>query len=201
MLLRSGLSRRVDSGEVAGEALRQLARFEEEVGAPPDFIDGHQHVHALPGIRSGFLQAIRRRFPHGGPLIRNPGDSPIAIILRRSEVGKALALASLAMGFGRRVRRAGFPTNHGFSGVSAFDTSAPYETELASAFQHPGRRHLVMCHPGYPDAELATLDAVVVRRRDELDVMQEFAGLPELIWHVRERDVNGFPIWPGANIL
>jgi predicted glycoside hydrolase/deacetylase ChbG (UPF0249 family) len=54
-----------------------------------------------------------------------------------------------------------------------------------------------MCHPGYPDAELERLDTVVERRREELAVLLAAPRLRELIWHISDRDENGFPIWPG----
>jgi predicted glycoside hydrolase/deacetylase ChbG (UPF0249 family) len=196
-LLTLSLSRRASCDEVANEVARQIARFEDVTGHAPDFIDGHQHVHVLPRIRAGFLRALKDRFPGVRPLIRDPGDSAAAIVLRRSTVGKALGLAALAFGFGATVRRAGFPTNHGFAGVSSFDPSDSYAAELEASFAQPGRRHLVMCHPGYPDAELAPLDAVVERRRDELNVIRTSPGLPEAIWHLGRRDAHGLPEWPG----
>jgi hypothetical protein len=36
----------------------------------------------------------------------------------------------------------------------------------------PGPAHLVMCHPGHVDAELAALDPVVGRREDELRALR-----------------------------
>jgi hypothetical protein len=132
--------------------------------------------------------------------VRNPSDSPLAIIRRRSAAGKAIFLNAVAVGFGARVRQAGFPINHGFSGVSLFDPSDSYAQELASFFSHPGRRHLVMCHPGYPDSELENLDAVRERRRDELAAILAAPGLPEMIWHAGARDESGFPLWPGMGI-
>jgi predicted glycoside hydrolase/deacetylase ChbG (UPF0249 family) len=199
-LLASSLAGLSSCDEVAGEVSRQIARFEEVVGHVPDFIDGHRHVHVLPGIRAGFLEAMQDRFPTGRPLLRDPGDSLTSIIRRRSTVAKALGLAALAFGFGASARRAGFPTNHGFAGVSAFDSSSSYAAELEASLTHPGRRHLVMCHPGYPDAELRPLDAVVERRRDELDVIRTSPGLPDVIWHLGRRDAHGLPEWPGPEI-
>jgi predicted glycoside hydrolase/deacetylase ChbG (UPF0249 family) len=200
-LLAACFSARVDREEISAEVSRQIARFEEVTGHAPDFIDGHQHVHVLPGIRRGFLQAIGASLRERRPLIRDPDDSAANIVRRRCATGKALGLAALAIGFGAQVRKAGFPTNHGFAGASAFDPSASYAHELARACSYPGRRHLVMCHPGYPDAELAALDAVVDRRRDELDAILSFPALPETIWHAGKRDGNGLPLWPGHGAL
>ena len=66
---------------------------------PPDFVDGHHHVHVLPVIREALIDVLRRRFPQGGPLIRDPADRPAAILKRKACAGKALAAATLALGF------------------------------------------------------------------------------------------------------
>jgi hypothetical protein len=69
----------------------------------------------------------------------------------------------------------------------------PYAEELARAFISPGRRHLVMCHPGHPDAELAGLDPVVERRRMEYDALMRDPDLPERIWRPA-RGADGPPV-------
>ena len=40
------------------EVHAQLAAFNHALGRPPDFIDGHQHVHHLPGIRRVLLDMV-----------------------------------------------------------------------------------------------------------------------------------------------
>ena len=197
-LVQRSLTGRVSVDEVAAEIERQLARFEAGTGYAPDFVDGHQHVHALPGIRRAVIEVLGARFPGAKPLVRDPADSFGAITSRKTAALKSLVIATLARDFGQRVRAAGFPTNHGFSGVSAFDMDSPFEEELECFFTAPGRRHLVMCHPGYPDAALAELDPVVARRRQELDAVFAAPRLDEAIWHVR-RAADGPPVdWDKA---
>ena len=61
-ILRAGSLRRLPLAEVAGELEAQLSAFEDAMGRMPDFIDGHQHVHAMPGVRRalGLLFSQRR---------------------------------------------------------------------------------------------------------------------------------------------
>ena len=40
----------------------QLDRFESIWGGPPEHIDGHQHIHQFPGIRSCLLRVLRARY-------------------------------------------------------------------------------------------------------------------------------------------
>src|SRR5262249_54927664 len=166
---------------------RQLERFVAATGFAPDFIDGHQHVHALPRVRRALIDIVGQRLSGQKPLLRNPADRPGAIAMRSVAAPKALAISFLSLGFAARSRRAGFPTNDGFAGVSAFHLDSPYEEELECFFTAAGRRHLVMCHPGYADEALAELDSVVVRRRQELDAIFAAPHLDEAIWHVSRR--------------
>ena len=138
------------------EIERQLEAFEKGLGFPPDHIDGHEHMHVLPGIRQPLLDVVSRRFPGTKPLIRDPSDRWQATAARRgSPRAKAAVVGALALGFAAAARRKGLPTNEGFSGFSRFDLATPYAQELADAMVAPGPCHIVMCHPGHPDAELA----------------------------------------------
>jgi hypothetical protein len=197
-LLVRGLSGRLDTAEIAAEVSRQIDRFEQVVGHPPDFIDGHQHVHALPGVRDGFMRAINARFIGERPLIRDPADRLIAVLARGGAVLKALTLSVLARGFGEHVRRAGFSTNRGFAGFSKFDTAVPFSRELDRFFSHRGECHLVMCHPGYPDAELSQVDCVAARRRQELDALMSAPALDKAIWHPLRTSPDRMPVWPAG---
>lgn len=184
VLVRMCLTAAISTSEIAAEIERQLVAFEESTGFPPDFVDGHQHVHALPRVRRALLEVLGDRYPGLRPLVRDPEDRPSRILRRQAAPHKALAIGLLSRGFGESARRAGFATNHGFSGVSAFNLDTPYAEELACFFSHRGPRHLVMCHPGYPDATLAELDPVVERRHHELDALFAVERLDEAIWHV-----------------
>jgi chitin disaccharide deacetylase len=192
LLLRALLGL-VSRAEVRAEIERQLNAFERHLGFPPDHVDGHEHVHMLPGIRQGLLEAMARRYPGAKPLLRDPADSWGAIAARGGAQGKAKAVAALAYGFGAGARRNGIPTNAGFSGFSAFDVGEPYADELERAMRQPGPRHIVMCHPGHPDAELATLDPVVERRRMEYEALMRDASLVERIWRPA-RGPDGPPV-------
>jgi predicted glycoside hydrolase/deacetylase ChbG (UPF0249 family) len=191
-LIRRALAGTVKPDDVQAEVLRQIERFVAIAGRLPDFVDGHQHAHALPNIRAGVLAALSEAFPSGGILVRDPSDRASRILARKAAVGKSLLIASLSSGFGAAARERGFLTNDGFSGVSPFARTTPFSEELARFFAEPGPRHLVMCHPGYVDDALRAVDPVVERRRDELDTLTSTAGLPERLW----RPVSaGGPNW------
>jgi len=157
--------------EIEAEIGRQFDAFTEAFGRAPDFVDGHQHVHVLPGVRRALFAALRRRGGAGSRLwLRDPSDRLSAIARRGVALQKAVQVRALAAGFGRAARRAGFAVNEGFSGFSRFEASAVAAT-FESAFRHLGPLPVVMCHPGYPDEDLRRLDPVVEVRRDEFDYL------------------------------
>ena len=163
-LSRRALRHREVRSEIAAEIERQLDAFEAALGCAPDFVDGHQHVHVLPGVRRAVLDAIARRYARGSVYLRDPSDSVAAIRARGVATGKALVIAGLATGLRRAARHHGIPLNQGFSGVAPFDPARDFTADLLRFLERPGRRHLVMCHPGHVDAELAALDPVVATR-------------------------------------
>jgi predicted glycoside hydrolase/deacetylase ChbG (UPF0249 family) len=180
--------------EIAGEIERQLGAFETGMGFPPDHIDGHEHMHVLSGVRQPLLDVVSRRYSGTRPLIRDPSDRWRATAARRGGPRlKAAAVGALALRFAAAARRKGLPTNEGFSGFSRFDPGVSYAQELADAMLAPGPCHIVMCHPGHPDGELAKVDAVVDRRRMEYDALMRDVTLPERIWRP-QRSADGPPV-------
>lgn len=189
-LISRALTARLDKAALTAEITRQLTSFIEATGYPPDFVDGHQHVHALPIIRGALVAALAPLKLSPKPLVRSPADNFQRISQRGLQIPKSMVLAGLAKGFGAYLERHGMVTNDSFSGVSSFERSSPYADELVRALEHAGRRHLIMCHPGHPDAELAALDPVVERRQDEYDALMSFPDLSARIWHPN-RTIDG----------
>lgn len=167
-LMRAALTRSLPLGEVRAEIERQLDAFEDALGRGPDFVDGHQHVHVLPGIRTELLHALAAR-RHAGPVwMRDPSDSVMAITHRGVSAGKALMVKALAVGFGLASREAGFATNEGFSGFSPLGPTTDVARVFERSFAALSARPVVMCHPGHIDDELRRLDPAVESRAREL---------------------------------
>jgi chitin disaccharide deacetylase len=166
-VFRRSLLGQLPADEVKGEIGRQLDTFEAALGRPPDFIDGHQHVHVLPGIRASLLQALVQRGWSGRVWLRDPSDQIASIVRRRVAIGKALTVQALANRFGTAARAAGFAVNEGFSGFSPFDPGRDAAADFERFFEALGPHPVVMCHPGHVDAELRSLDPVVETRTQE----------------------------------
>lgn len=167
-LIAASRAGRLPADEIRAEIDRQLDAFAAATGLVPDFVDGHQHVQALPAVRNGLLEILRERDWHHRVWVRDSSDRVPAILRRRIEVPKALAVAALSRGFGAAARSAGVHTNQGFSGFSAFNAGRDYGRDFARYLAAPGQRHLIMCHPGRVDDALRALDPVTDSREREL---------------------------------
>lgn len=167
-LIAASRAGRLPAAEISGEIARQLDAFTAATGRIPDFVDGHQHVQALPAVRNALLSLLRERDWHHRVWVRDSGDRVPAILRRRIEVPKALAVAALSRGFAAAARSAGVRTNRGFSGFSAFSPARDYGRDFSRYLAAPGKRHLVMCHPGRVDDALRALDPVTDSREREL---------------------------------
>ncbi len=190
-LLPKALKRQLWAEEVAREIGRQLDAFLEVHGEPPAFVDGHQHVHVLPVIRPALIKVLTERGYAGRVWLRNPSDRVVAILRRPIGRRKALIVKSLAQGFARFARAAGFQTNEGFSGFAPLDLSVPAERIFKDAFSKLGPRPLVMCHPGHVDDELRALDPAVESRVEELNYLKSDAFL-ELLEERKLKLVGSF---------
>lgn len=167
-LLSAARAGRLPEAEVRAEIDRQIDAFEDAMGRPPAYVDGHQHVHVLPGLRQWLLDALARRGWAGRVWLRDSADAPGRILRRGVSVKKALIVAWLARGFAAEAEARGFSVNKGFSGFSAFAPEGDYGREFRACLRAPGARHLVMCHPGWGDSELAAVDPHVKSREKEL---------------------------------
>ncbi len=99
-------------------------------GRAPDFVDGHQHVHILPGVRLWLFDALESRGLKGNIWLRDSGDRLSAVLARRIEVKKALAVNWLARGFAALAKSRGFQINQGFAGYSGFNAKRDYATDF-----------------------------------------------------------------------
>ena len=159
-----------------------LAEFHAQFGAyvkalerPPNFIDGHQHVHHLPVVRNIILDAVEHIQPM--PALRS--TAPV----QGSGAGIKRWLIERAGGLGlaRELRRRVIPHNTALLGVYDFartDYRALMQGWLASV---PPEGALLMCHPGGVSS-IGARDPIGAARIRELnylssdDFTQDLAG-------------------------
>jgi predicted glycoside hydrolase/deacetylase ChbG (UPF0249 family) len=153
--------------EVRDEMCAQLDAFEDVWGAPPDYIDGHQHVHLLPGVRTVVIEEMARRY-NGTAWLRSCHEPVAQARARGIGFTRAVAIGTLGLGLEAHAARFGIPTNDSFRGIYDFTDRPPYAEVFRRSLTGPGNRILVHCHPGHVDDELRTLDPLQEQREREL---------------------------------
>ncbi len=165
--------RRLPLAAIEAEFTAQVDAFASALGTRPAFIDGHQHVHALPGVREVVLDAIAT-WP-GQPAVRStgrlrgPGAAFKRLVIEASG-GRALEGALVARGIA-----------HNRVLLGAYDFAADYrrlmQAWLAGA---PAEGGLLFCHPcaaaGAPDAA----DPIAAARRREAAYLGSDAFVADL---------------------
>jgi predicted glycoside hydrolase/deacetylase ChbG (UPF0249 family) len=148
-LVARALAQRLDPSEVAAECAAQIERF-RATDLRPTHLDGHQHVHVLPGVWQPVVAAAQRA---GIAIVRVPLE-PLREVAWRpiAAVGQALLAGAvrLATWGASPPRRADHFRGFALTGrrdfaerlLALLDRLEPGVTEL-------------MVHPGYPDEDLA----------------------------------------------
>ncbi len=157
--------------QIRAEIAAQFDAFVRSMQTPPDFIDGHQHVHVLPTIRKALLDECVSRGWQGCVWLRDPSDRIRSIFKRKLAIPKAIFVKILAHRFASQAHKKGFDTNIGFSGFRSFDDTSCFADELKAFQINMGARHVMMCHPGEIDEELEMLGELTSTRLQELKVL------------------------------
>jgi len=174
-LLRGLLRGRVKLDEVETELRAQIAKV-MRAGISPTHLDGHKHVHVVPGI--GDI-VIRLAQEFDIPSVRCPMEDSAGwlnkvgarktgggSILKQYLVGRAVS--AFARRFRQELERAGLPYPTHFYGLAC---TGFLNTRLIRDLlgRLPEGTSELMCHPGYSDASLAeTGTRLLVEREVEV---------------------------------
>jgi predicted glycoside hydrolase/deacetylase ChbG (UPF0249 family) len=158
-----GMLHRFHHETLAAEITMQMQAFREHFGRAPDFVDGHHHVHVFPQIRAALLDVVRATAPTAW--VRQCGRT--APLAARFGDRKGLLLDLLSHQFRRRAAALGLRTNPGFAGTYDFDDEPNFAAVFPRFFEGLPDGGVVMCHPGFVDAELQRLDPLTTMREQE----------------------------------
>ena len=161
-LMRLAVTRRLSPEHLTIEIGTQLRTFRDAFGRLPDFIDGHQHVQLLPQVRDAFLKVAAEAAP--AAWVRQCGRPRAA---RRLRDRKALVLDVRSVRFRSKAQRLGVATNPAFAGAYEFTADADYAAAFPRFLTGMPDGGLIMCHPGFADAELKQLDPLTTLREHE----------------------------------
>ncbi|MBT2320810.1 ChbG/HpnK family deacetylase [Variovorax paradoxus] len=155
---------------VRAEIRGQLARFEDGLGRPPAFVDGHRHVHQLPVVVDMLTEEIASRYGAAAPWLRSTAPpAPRAIAPTKSDIVFALGGARLLELAARR----GIPTSRALLGIYDFTGTADvYRERLRQWIDGCRTGDVVVCHPSLGDAPWVPHGPA---RRDEYTVLSTIA--------------------------
>jgi len=145
----------------------QFDAFVAAMGRAPDFVDGHQHSHALPGIRDIVLFETANRAPDAW--LRDCVDR-VTAMLSRPFVGKAIGSAYHSRGLRGAAARYRLRCNDSFAGH--YDFASDYRALFPRFLRQPAGVHLVMCHPG---AGNRPGDAIAAARPREAEALRRWS--------------------------
>jgi predicted glycoside hydrolase/deacetylase ChbG (UPF0249 family) len=165
--LRSSLLRQLDAEMIYAELATQIAAFTNLFGRAPDYVDGHQHVQIFPQVRDAFLSAVKTHVPKAW--VRQSGR--IQPLRQRLNMPKAILLDTLSASFRRRAARGGVAFNPGFAGAYDFRQQAEFGALMSGFLQGLPDGGLIMCHPGFVDDILISLDPLTDQREREYDFL------------------------------
>ena len=162
----------------------QIETFASATGAAPRFVDGHQHVHHLPVIRTVVLDALAR-FPVQ-VAVRSTGDArgpgfDLKRMLIEGTGGRALA---------RLLRERGIAHNPALTGVYDFAETDYRALMRRWLVEVPDEGALLFCHPGSLNAGPAADPIDAARAREAA-----YLGSPEFESDLRAADVTLAPVW------
>ena len=162
-LLRAGLLRRLDPEIIRAELMVQFSAFSDMFGRAPDFVDGHQHAQLFPQVRDAFLAAVQEAAPNAW--VRQGGRNQAFV--QRLAAPKALFLDILSAQFRTRALRAGLAFNPAFAGAYDFSRQPDFGSLMRQFLDGLPDGGLIMCHPGFVDETLVSLDRLTVQRENE----------------------------------
>jgi len=159
-----------------------------DAGIMPTHLDGHKHVHMLPGF---FEIALRLAKRHGVGAIRVSLESSslraalgsgakrnAGVILKQGVQARALKL--LARDARKQAERAGISTADYFCGIAQTGKFTREGVEQLVKSLPIGTTEL-MCHPGYADADLQkTPTRLQASRQTELQILTD-TGIRNLV--------------------
>jgi len=161
-MMRAAMMRRFNVQRLTIEVAMQVEAFVMAFGRPPDFIDGHQHVHLFPQVRDAVLKVAAEAAPDAW--LRQCGRLRAA---GRRNSRKELVLDVLSLGFRRKARRLGVAVNPAFAGAYDFHDEPDFAKVFPRFLAGLPDGGLIMCHPGFVDAELKRLDPLTGQRERE----------------------------------
>src|SRR5580692_2321469 len=101
--------------------MKSASSFEQQIGSPPAHVDGHHHVHQLPGVREIVVEVLQHRYRVEAPYVRISHDTIRRVWHRGIDIRKRLMIGAFGPVLRTLATRSGIASNEGFSGIYDFN--------------------------------------------------------------------------------
>ena len=151
-----------NKNEISESIKKQIKIFKDIFKRPPDFIDGHYHLHQISSVRKILIDVLQKEKFNGWLRTTNMGylknnfniiDSFKIAYLKK--IGNESSLAFLNH----------FKTNSGFGGYCELGSSNNYASKLRNELSSISSSSLFMLHPGSSE-DVYQIDSHSPRARD-----------------------------------
>ena len=155
-------TRRLDMAWIRQTISDQLDAFERGVQRRPQHVDGHRHIHQLPGVREALMDCLRKRYGEAMPRIRTTLRQRTPGQPWRTRIKAGIIERMGGRALDRLCRMHATPTFGRFAGIYDFGRQAPgvedtqiflqarYGHAMRQWISHATRGDLIMCHPAHP---------------------------------------------------
>jgi len=142
-LMLKSLLRQSDKLALLQTLQRQLDNYEDKLDQAPNYLDGHQHVHAFPQIRDLVLNELSQRYSQDQVWVRDPAVP----LTGHDSALKAAVIKMLNIGFKGAILQSGFHHNNQFAGLYSISEKANFANLMEGWLQKLPHQGLIMCHP------------------------------------------------------
>jgi len=158
--------------EIKNELLNQILIFKKKFGNYPKLIDGHHHIHQLP-IISGILINILKELKIKKIIVRNTNIKFKDALIIKKSFYKMILLSTCGYFFKKKLKKNNIKTNNYFLGVYDFKNIEIFKKNY-EIFKKKSDFYIFMCHPGFSDKVLKSLDIVTKQREIEFKYLLNY---------------------------
>ncbi len=144
-VMLSSKLRLISKNKIVHQLDWQIKNFADTLGFLPDYIDGHQHIHAFPVIRTALMDALYKNYDQDWPWIRGvekitPGGGCVI---------KEKALKWMSSGFSRELTATNntVKITNELAGMYDFNPSVDFSKLLLGWIECSGPKTILMVHP------------------------------------------------------
>ncbi|MEM8839596.1 MAG: ChbG/HpnK family deacetylase [Pseudomonadota bacterium] len=183
-MLFAALRGALDHAKLTAEIEAQYDRFCEMFNRPPDYLDGHEHCHTLPGLGAEIARIAKDK----GPSLKwvRQCSSPFIDIMKTQNARlRASMVKILSDRFKAVLTKAELPCNDRFLGVIDQIADEDFSVSMARFLKLAAGRNdwtVIMCHPAIKDlgADAVVFDPISERRPAEFSYLSSERFLQDM---------------------